>query len=70
MEGRGKENARRLRTSPKPRIGQQRPKVEDLARAGKRRETEAARGSRMRTRSTAQGALEEKLPRWCVERVP
>ncbi|XP_034842472.1 uncharacterized protein LOC117998054 [Mirounga leonina] len=45
MEGRGKENARRLRASPKPRIGPSRATVEGLARA--REKAGNGRGSRL-----------------------
>ena len=62
MEGRGKEKARRLRTGPKPRLRQPRATVECRRVPGKRRETGEARGSRMRTQSTADGAWEERRP--------
>lgn len=45
MEGRGKENARRLRASPKPRIGPSRATVEGLARAWEKAGN--GRGSRL-----------------------
>lgn len=51
----GKKNARRLRTSPKPRIGRRERPHRAWRVPGKRRETDESRGSRMRTQSTAGG---------------
>lgn len=55
MKGSGEENTRRLRSSPKTLPRGREGRRQERRAPGKRRETVEARGSRMRTRSTALG---------------